>query len=60
MSRIKFRLQIYIIVLMCVIVAGVIGFMILEHLSPIDALYFIIVTIATVGYGDIHPVTPAG
>lgn len=60
MSRIKFRLQIYIIVLVCVIFTGVIGFMMLEHHSPLDALYFIVVTIATVGYGDIHPVTPAG
>ena len=60
MSRIKFRLQIYIITLVSVVVAGMIGLMVLEHLSPLDALYFIIVTIATVGYGDIHPVTPAG
>jgi len=34
--------------------------MTIEHLSFIDALYFTIVTISTVGYGDIHPVSAAG
>jgi len=60
MSRIQFRLQIYILVLVSVVVTGMIGFMMLENLSPLDALYFIIVTIATVGFGDIYPLTPAG
>jgi hypothetical protein len=31
-----------------------------EGFSPLDALYFLIVTIATVGYGDLYPVTPLG
>lgn len=60
MSRIQFRLQIYVITLVSVVVIGMIGLMVLENLSPLDTLYFIIVTIATVGFGDIHPVTPAG
>ena len=41
-------------------VIGTAGFMAIEHLSFIDALYFTIVTISTVGYGDIHPVSTAG
>ena len=43
-----------------VIAIGTAGFMTIEHLSFIDALYFTIVTISTVGYGDIHPVSAAG
>jgi len=54
------RMRVYLTILICVVVAGVIGLEIIEQLSPLDALYFLIVTIATVGYGDIHPVTPAG
>lgn len=34
--------------------------MMLEGIPPADAIYFTVVTIATVGYGDIAPVTSAG
>jgi voltage-gated potassium channel len=51
---------VYLSVLVCVLVVGMIGLMVFEQLQPLDAIYFLIVTIATVGYGDIHPVTPAG
>ena len=54
------RIRIYLGILFCVLVVGMIGLMVIEHLPPLDALYFLIVTIATVGYGDIHPLTPAG
>jgi voltage-gated potassium channel len=57
---IPLRMRVYLSILFCVLVVGIIGLIVIEHLSPLDALYFLIVTIATVGYGDIHPLTPAG
>jgi hypothetical protein len=38
---------------------GTIVYMALEGWTPIDALYFSVVTLATVGFGDLHPTTDA-
>lgn len=46
--------------LSCPIIIGVIGYMTLEGLSLTDAIYLVITTVSTVGYGDITPKTPAG
>ena len=42
------------------LVAGTIVYSIVEGWSPLDSLYFSVVTLATVGYGDLHPVTDLG
>ena len=51
-----------IIALMMVIVAGFVGFLFTEDLwdRPLDALYLTVMTITTVGFGDIVPITPEG
>jgi len=41
-------------------VFGTVGFMIIEKRSLVDSAYFVIVTMATVGYGDIYPTTGPG
>lgn len=42
------------------IVVGSAGYMLIEHWSPVQAVYFCVVTLATVGYGDLHPTTEVG
>ncbi len=39
---------------------GVVFYMNVEHWSLVDSIYFCVVTLATVGYGDITPATQAG
>lgn len=60
MKNLPKRLRIYFLILAIVVVLGIPGLMITEGLSFFNAIYFLIVTIATVGYGDIYPVTPSG
>ncbi len=60
MDAIKTRLQILVAILAVLIIIGTLGFMIIEGRTFLDAFYFVIVTMATVGYGDVHPVTSAG
>ena len=55
MKEIKRRLRIFAVLFICVTVLGTLGFMILEQIPFLDALYYNIVTMSTVGYGDIHP-----
>jgi len=54
------RLRIFLVIMIFIIAIGTIGFMLTEGLSIEDSFYFSIVTVATVGYGDISPVTAAG
>lgn len=56
----KFRLKIYSVIFIVLLSAGIIGFMLFENMSLTNAIYFSIVTMATVGYGDIHPKTDIG
>ena len=51
----RIRLKLYFTVFISLLLLGIFGFMIIENLSLVDAIYFSIVTMATVGYGDIHP-----
>jgi len=43
-----------------VILVGVLGYTHFEGLSPFNALYFSVVTLSTIGYGDMYPVTHSG
>jgi voltage-gated potassium channel len=40
--------------------AGTLGFSLIEHYPPFDAFYMTLITITTVGYQEIHPLSQAG
>ncbi|MFC1846505.1 potassium channel family protein [Chloroflexota bacterium] len=60
MKTIVIRLATLFIILSLLAIIGAIGFMVTEDLSFFDALYFTVVTISTVGYGDINPTSTIG
>ncbi|MEZ4484105.1 MAG: potassium channel family protein [Syntrophotaleaceae bacterium] len=56
----KTRLFVYLAIFILVMLVGSFGFMLVEGLTLVDAAYFTMVTVATVGYGDISPATATG
>ena len=42
------------------VIIGTAGYMLIEHWSVIDALYMTVITLAAVGYGEVHEVSQAG
>jgi voltage-gated potassium channel len=59
MEAVQRRLQIFLALFLLVATIGTLGFMHLENLSFAEAFYYNIVTMSTVGYGDIHPTSQA-
>lgn len=56
-----YRLRFAIALFALTILTGTIGYMAILGLSFIEALYFTVITLTTIGYGDINPTTgPAG
>lgn len=48
------------LILVGVLIAGTTGYMLIEGWSFIDALYMTVITIATVGFGEVHKLTTGG
>jgi voltage-gated potassium channel len=42
------------------LVIGTVGFILIDHFPPFDAFYLTLITMTTVGYSEIHPLSQAG
>ena len=54
------QLQLSMLSLLTLVAVGTFGYMWLEGMSWIDALYMTIITLTTVGFGEIKPLSPRG
>lgn len=59
MERTKL-LVISVLLSVCLLALGAIGYMMIEGWSFLDALYMTVITLATVGYGEVHEISSAG
>jgi len=50
----------WIVVIISIIIIGTVGFMAIEHYRFLDAIYMTIITITTIGYMEVHPLSDAG
>ena len=46
--------------LLCVALVGTAGFHYIEHWSWFDGFYMVLTTLTTIGYQEVHPLSPAG
>jgi len=60
MNRLVRRFLYLMIAVGVTLVTGTVGFIVIEHYPPFDAFYMTLITMTTVGYGEIHPLSHAG
>ena len=54
------RLGLVLIAVAVVLVIATTGYVLIEHYPPLDAVYMALTTMTTIGYGEIHPLSPTG
>ncbi len=59
-NRIARRVTLIVILLAFTIAMGTVGFVWIEHYPVFDAFYMTLITISTVGYGEVHPLSEGG
>ncbi len=54
------RIKLAICLVLFFLCAGTVGYTLIDGYSPLDAFYMTVITITTVGYGEIQQLSPAG
>src|SRR3989338_5246013 len=54
------RIRLSLIVLATVLLVGIVGFHYIEGWPWFDGLYMTLITMTTIGYTEVHPMSPAG
>lgn len=60
MGRFRNRLILLLGATVVFMIGGTIGFVLIDHYPPFDAFYMTLITMTTIGYGEIRPLSHAG
>jgi len=60
MRRFRNRLILISTALVAILAGGTLGFIFIEGYPPFDAFYMTLITVSTVGYAEVHPLSHAG
>ena len=56
----RYRLLPAVLILLAIQGGGVLGYVVIEGMSALDALYMTIITLSTVGFGEVQPLSTGG
>jgi len=54
------RLRLVVILIVLLVMTGTLGYVCIEHMSMLNAVYMTIITLATVGYRELKELSPSG
>jgi len=54
------KLRMALVAMGLVITLGTAGFIVLERMNPLEALYMTVITLSTVGFREVRPLDPTG
>lgn len=60
MSHLRRRLAFIVLLILVPLVIGTIGYIVIDGYPPLDAIYMAVITVATVGYSELRPLSTAG
>src|SRR5438270_5314544 len=60
MHSFRDRLLILGAVLVAIMISGTAGFVVIDHYTPFDAFYMTLITVTTIGYSEIRPLSQTG
>ncbi len=60
MTRVQRQFVVSLLLIAVVIFLGTVGYVVIEKWAPFDALYMTVITITTVGYGEVHKLSHIG